>query len=510
MFTAFMVAILTFSFALVIYRQPLLRSRHALDSWDSREAAFLANNWILLFSAFFVLFATMFPTLSEALRGQRLTVGPPFFNKWMLPIGLILLLLTGIGPLLAWRKSTIRNLFEQFLWPSLAAVLTAVALYAAGVRVWASGTCFALCAFVTTTVLQELIRGAQVRKGATGSDIFTAMIGLVGRSQRRYGGYIVHLGIMLMFLGFAGQGFKQEEQIKLNVGQQATVGPFTVRHDALRVTTDAQKQMITGHVSVFERGKNIATMEPARWFFAKHEDDPTTEVAIRRAPGEDLYIVLGGYDVASQQATYAITVNPLVNWIWFGFAVMALGTGLALLPETAFAFAGAKIPSGAVTTSLLLLLLLPAPVRAQHVENPLAVPVVPRSQLEKDLQSEIICMCGTCGRKRIGECTCGLAAEMRAEVAGLIAEGKSREQIYAYYIAKYGSQEPLASPIDEGFNRLAWFFPYLIGATGAASVAVVAFRWSRRDAAARLPQAQPDGDDPTLRARLDDELRDLD
>jgi cytochrome c-type biogenesis protein CcmF len=511
MFTVFMIVILTFSFGLVIYRLPLLRSRHALDSWVSREAAFLANNWILLFSAFFVLFATMFPTLSEALRGQRLTVGPPFFNKWMLPIGLILLLLTGIGPLLAWRKSTVRNLFEQFLWPSGAAVVTAVALYAFGVRVWASGTCFALCAFVTTTVLQELIRGAQVRKGATGSDIVTAMIGLVGRSRRRYGGYVVHLGIMLMFLGFAGQGFKQEEQMKLDVGQQTTVGPYTVRHDALRVTTDAQKQMVTAQVTVFEGEKTIGTLEPARWFFAKHESEPTTEVAIRHAPGDDLYIVLGGYDVASQQATYAITVNPLVNWIWFGFAVMALGTGLALLPESAFAFAASKVPAGAVTTTLLLILLLPATARAQHVEDPMAVPVVPQTQLEKEMRNEIICMCGTCGRKRIGECLCPLAAEMRQEVATLIAQGKTREQIYAYYIAKYGSQEPLASPIDEGFNRLAWFFPYLIGATGAASIAIVAFRWSRREGA--TPSAgTPSGaaEDPKLRERLDDELRDLD
>jgi cytochrome c-type biogenesis protein CcmF len=512
MFTVFMIAIVTVSFGLVIHRLPLLRSRHTLDSWMSREAAFLANNWILLFSAFFVLFATMFPTLSEALRGRRLTVGPPFFNKWMLPIGLILLLLTGIGPLLAWRKSTFKNLVEQFLWPSLAAVVTGVALYALGVRVWASGICFALCAFVATTVLQELIRGAEVRKGATGTDIITAMIGLVGRSRRRYGGYIVHVGIMLMFLGFAGQGFHREEQVPLKVGQQTTVGPFTIRHDALRVTTDAQKQMVTADVAVFENGKQIDRMQPARWFFAKHEDEPTTEVAIRRAVSEDLYLVLGSYNVSTQEATYKIVINPLVNWIWFGFAVMALGTGLALLPESAFAFAAAKIPAGAATTSLLLLLaLLPVPVRAQHVENPQAVIVVPKSQLEKDLQNEIICMCGTCGRKRIGECTCSDASAMRGEVAKLVAEGKTREQIYAYYIAKYGSQEPLASPIDEGFNRLAWFFPYLIGATGAASIAVVAFRWSRREAAPDASEAVPDtGDDPTLRERLDDELRDLD
>src|SRR5580765_4030777 len=155
MFTIFMVTILTVSFGFVIRRLPLLRSRNTLDSWMSREAAFLANNWILLFSAFFVLFATMFPTLSEAVNGERLTVGPPFFNKWMLPVGLILLLLTGIGPLLAWRKSSVSNLVHQFLWPTVAAAATGATLLAFGIRQWASGTCFALCAFVTVTIGQE-------------------------------------------------------------------------------------------------------------------------------------------------------------------------------------------------------------------------------------------------------------------------------------------------------------------------------------------------------------------
>ena len=276
LFTIFMVTILTVSFGLVVYRLPLLRARHELDSWVSREAAFLANNWILLFSAFFVLFATMFPTLSEAVNGQRLTVGPPFFNKWMLPIGLILLLLTGIGPLLAWRKSSVANMIHQFLWPTVAALVTGAAMALLGVRVWASGTCFALCAFVTVTIGQEFVRGAIVRKGATGSDILTAMIGLVARSQRRYGGYIVHVGMMLVFLGFAGQGFKQEEQALLKPGQEVKVGKFSVRHDALRVTSDSQKQMVTGHVTVSENGRVIGELLPARWFFNKHEDEQTT------------------------------------------------------------------------------------------------------------------------------------------------------------------------------------------------------------------------------------------
>src|SRR6188472_2179313 len=170
MFTVFMALLLVTSFGLLIYRLPLLRARHELDSWVSREAAFLVNNWILLFSAIFVLFATMFPTLSEAVNGERLTVGPPFFNKWMLPVGLMLLLLTGIGPLLAWRKSSVSNLVHQFLWPTVAAVVTGGVLLALGMRQWASGTCFALCAFVTVTIGQEFVRGAFVRKGATGSD----------------------------------------------------------------------------------------------------------------------------------------------------------------------------------------------------------------------------------------------------------------------------------------------------------------------------------------------------
>ncbi|MBI4475638.1 MAG: heme lyase CcmF/NrfE family subunit, partial [Acidobacteria bacterium] len=179
LFSIFMVGILTVSFAFVFHRLPLLKARNELDSWVSREAAFLANNWILLFGALFVVFATMFPTLSEAVTGERLTVGAPFFNKWMLPIGLALLLLTGVGPLLAWRKSTLGNLRDQFMWPVLTAVVVGAGVVAIGVRVWSSGICFALSGFVVGTIAQEFIRGARVRQGTTGTDLATAMIGLV-------------------------------------------------------------------------------------------------------------------------------------------------------------------------------------------------------------------------------------------------------------------------------------------------------------------------------------------
>ena len=150
----------------------------------------------------------------------------------------------------------------------------------------------------------------------------------------------------------------------MNPGQTGVIGDFTIRHDSISVTADDQKQMITGHVTVLRDGKEIAQLTPARWFFAKHEEQPTTEVAIRRAAGEDLYLVLAAYEVQTQNATYAVTVNPLVNWIWFGFGVLAFGTGLALLPERALVLAGAKVPEGAATTTLMLVLMLLPMTRA--------------------------------------------------------------------------------------------------------------------------------------------------
>ena len=512
MFGIFMVGLLTVSFGFVIYRLPLLRARNDLESWVSREAAFMVNNWILLFSAFFILFATMFPTLSEAVTGQRITVGPPFFNKWMVPIGLVLLFLTGVGPLLAWRKSTLSNLRYQFLVPAVSAIATMVGLYAMGFRVWVSGLAFGLCAFVLGTIGQEFVRGANVRRGATGTDIVTAMIGLVMRSRRRYGGYIVHVGIILMFLGFAGAGFKQTEQVLLELGEQVEVGRFAVRHDRLSEADDGRKQMVTAHLTVFKDGERVGELFPARWFFRKHESEPTTEVAIRRSISEDLYVTLAQYEIGDQSASFQVTVNPLVNWIWFGFGIMALGTGIALLPESAFAFVTAKIPAGAVTTSALVLAVSlagwVAPAWAQLAE-PTPESFTAKSDLERELQRELVCVCGTCPHYVLADCQCSTAAYMRGEVREQVEQGRSKDEVLQYFIDSYGSQEPLGAPLDEGFNRLAWLFPYAVGTTFLAGLGGVAVRWSRRR---EEPQSSPAPEpaDAELEARLDDELRDLD
>jgi cytochrome c-type biogenesis protein CcmF len=514
LFIIFMLTIAIVSFGFVIYRAPLLKARNELESWASREAAFLANNWILLFSAFFILFATMFPTITEAVNGERITVGPPFFNQWMTPVGLMLLVLTGIGPLLAWRKTSGRNMANQFLWPTAAALAVSGIVVALGVRVWSSGICFALSAFVFGTITQEFVRGANVRKGATGTDVLTAMVGLIGRNKRRYGGYVVHLGIVLMFLGFAGEGLSTDEQLLLRPGEEVTVRHYTIRMDALRATDDGQKQMVTGHFTVKnDSGEEVAKLYPAKWYFRKHEDQPTTEVAIRRSFAEDIYLVMAGYEMQEQTASLEFHINPLVNWIWVGFGVLAIGTLIALLPESAFSFAVAPLPAGSVTTSLLLLAMLLSPALAfAQLQEGRPVGVVERSQLQRALEDRIMCMCGC--NAPMGSCpmrpNCSHYDEQALKVTNYIKEGKTYDEVIDAFVAEYESQAILAAPKDEGFNRLAWAVPYAIGATGLLLAGIVAVRWSRRSHGADSHSHAAATDSDPLSAKLDDELRDLD
>jgi cytochrome c-type biogenesis protein CcmF len=524
LFTIFMAVILIVSFSFVIYRLPLLRARNELESWMSREAAFMVNNWILLFCAFFVLFATMFPTLSEAINGDRLTVATPFYNRWMTPIGLVLLFLTGVGPLLGWRKSTLRNVRDQFMWPTIAAAVTAAALLAVRFHSVIAALCFVLCAFVLGTVTQEFWRGTNVRRKSTGTDFFTALVGLVGRNKRRYGGYIVHIGVVLFMLGCAGQAYKQEKEAILTPGKQETLGSYTVRYDSLKVSADSQKQIITANVTVFEDGQEVRRMAAEKWHFNKRgAEPPTTEVGIWRRAGEDFYVVLAAYEVGSQTAHLKVVINPLVNWVWFGFGVLALGTMIALLPEKVYSFAVEKVPAGAATATMLVLALAlgGATLRAQepateqehgaqrqHAAKSTLAAIAPRNEIEKRLGERLVCLCGDCGKEPIGVCTCSYAAGIRRQIAELVDQGKSEDEIIQHFIAKYGGQQLLGEPLNQGFNRLAWLFPYLAGATGIVVVGAVAMRWSRRRDQSG-PETQAPASD-ALNERLDDELRNLD
>jgi cytochrome c-type biogenesis protein CcmF len=422
----------------------------------------------------------------------------------MIPIGLVLLLLTGIGPLLAWRKSTLANLRDQFLVPGVFAVLIGGTVVALGVRLWSSGLCFAFSGLVLGTVAQEFWRGARVRQQTSGTDLFTALVGLVGRNKRRYGGYLVHVGIVLMFLGFAGEGFKLKETVEASPGQNISIGDFTVRFDGLKVTDDGRKQMVTGETTVLRNGAELLKMYPARWFFRKHEDQPTTEVAIRRSFSEDLYIALLDFNLSDQRASIEIYVNPLINWLWFGFGMLAFGTFIALLPDRAFAFADARVPAHAATASLILLavVLWPASILAQEA------PHAKFTALEERLRSEIMCTCG-CRRSMTfcGMPNCHGEAEQMTRLREYISQGKSHDAVLAAFVSDMGA-EMLMSPPDSGFNRLAWLLPYVLGTAGLVTIVLTARRWSHSTAA--VAGGADVTLDPALDARLDDELRDLD
>jgi cytochrome c-type biogenesis protein CcmF len=517
MFSAFMVLIVVVSFGFVIKRLPELRARAKLDSLFSREAAFLFNNWILLFSMFFVLFATMFPTISEAFTGDRINVGPPFFNKWMVPIGLGLLFLTGVGPLIAWRKATTSHLRYQFTWPLTSAAVVTVVCVALGLHrpSLVPVICFGLCGFTAGTVVQEFARGAAIRRRNTGSDILTALLGMLIRGRRRYGGYLVHMGVVFMFLGFAGQAYQLEKDLRFVPGQVQPFGRYQVRFDRLTHTEDRQKEMVTGQFTVLQGDKELGRLEPARWFFVK-SPQPTTEVAIRRSPAEDLYLTLGNYDFADGSVVVKLVINPLVNWIWFGFMLLAIGLGIALLPESVLAPMAVRAgvaAEGAVGRTVALLLALGV---GMLVSSPALAARDPAS-VNADrrwFKSNLMCMCGGC-RSALGDCqmapTCHGEKEQLALLEQLLAEGKTREEIVQVFVEKYSAKVLLAPP-DTGFNRLAWALPYGLGLMGAGAIGYSAWRFAKRG---QLDQGGPQAagakaPDPDMEDRLEEELSRVD
>ena len=340
----------------------------------------------------------------------------------------------------------------------------------------------------------------------------TALIGLVGRNKRRYGGYIIHVAIVLLFLGFAGSGFKLEESALLTPGEQVQIGDYVIRHNALAVTDDGRKQMVTADMTVLRDGVELTKMYPARWFFRKHEDQPTTEVAIRRTLAEDLYIVMPQFDASQQSANVEITVNPLVNWVWLGFGLLAFGTLIALLPETAFAFALGRVPDAAKTATaslLMLAIVLPAAVQAQDGSPGR---LTNKTAMQRDIEGKVICMCGSvgCVRSPLNNCpmrpAChGYDAQV-AQVQKYLGDGKGQDDILAAFVKEYGAAV-LAIP-SGGFNSLSWLLPYGLAGLGLLVLVATARRWSSRPAAAGAGGV--DTLDPAIDARLDDELRDLD
>jgi cytochrome c-type biogenesis protein CcmF len=309
-----------------------LRSDNQLDSLASRESSFLFNNLILLAACFAVLWGTLFPVLSEWVVGNKISVGPPFFNKVNIPIALFLLLLTGVGPLLAWRKTSFDALKRNFAWPLGGGVAAGIVALVFGFRDIYSLICLILGVFVTLTIFSEFFRGARVIAARDGSNLVSAVGELTMRNTRRYGGYVVHFGMVLIFIGIAGVPFNKDIQKEMAIGQTLTIGPYSILCQNFDRVTNGNYDSERATLEVFRNGKSEMMLYPERRFFLASQVTETM-VAVQSSPLRDLYIVYAGRSPENGQPVIHAYLNPLVKWIWFGGIVVVLGTGLALLPN---------------------------------------------------------------------------------------------------------------------------------------------------------------------------------
>jgi cytochrome c-type biogenesis protein CcmF len=343
-FLGFMAAVAILCIVLIVWRLPQLRSDRQFESFLSRESAFLLNNLVLLGAGFAVLWGTMFPLLTEGLTGSKVAVGPPFFNQVNIPIGLILLALMGIGPVIAWRRASARNLQRNFIVPVVAGILTAGLLAVLGMRQVYALLTFSIGVFVLTVIVIEFWKGTRARARIEDENPARAFVHLVRRNRRRWGGYIVHVGVVVMFMGFAGAAFDTEVRQSLVPGESVTVRSafghdYTLTYEGISTQQGQNMWQWIALMSVHRDGRYLGPLTTERRFY-EAPPQPMTEVGIRSTLFEDLYVILAtlddrvgiGNEPDFQRATFQVMVNPLVPWIWYGGLVIAIGTLIGLWP----------------------------------------------------------------------------------------------------------------------------------------------------------------------------------
>ena len=318
-----------------------LEAKAELESMVSREAAFLYNNLVLCGIAFAVLWGTVFPILSEWAGKPKITVGPPFLNTVNVPLGLLLLALTGIGPLIAWRKASVSNLRRQFAGPSATGVVVAVALIALGMRDVYALVAYALCGFVTGTIVQEFYKGIRARQSIHGESVFTGFVRLVARNRRRYGGYIVHAGIVMLFAAFAGLAFRTEHDVTLKTGEAFEArDPYGHQwrfvSQGVSTSNRIDRDVVSVGLEMFRDGKRMGVLSSEKRSYVDSRRNPlfqpTTEVAIHTSAKLDTYLVLAGVR-GPDTAELRVTFNPLVVWVWIGGFLMMIGGLVVMWPQ---------------------------------------------------------------------------------------------------------------------------------------------------------------------------------
>jgi cytochrome c-type biogenesis protein CcmF len=350
-FLAFLVVSMMLLTVLLWIRLPLLETETRLESMLSREASFLFNNLLLVGMAFSVLWGTLFPIISELVRGTQITVGPPFFNRVNFPIGLALLAFTGIGPLIAWRRASPGNLRRQFTIPVTTLVIVAVLLAAIRISDFYSAVALSLGAFVLAGIAQEFVRGMGARHRLHGESYPLALARLVGRNRRRYGGYIVHVGIVIYIVAFTGMAFQRELQVSLQPGEEQTLESsfgheYTFRHLGVSQFQALNRYVTAASVEVLRGGERVTVIRsekrqhftcrmqvsPCPEQLRERSFEPSTEAGIHSNLREDIYVVFAGAVDGTEEAVYRFTITPLVWWVWFGGVVLVAGGVVVMWP----------------------------------------------------------------------------------------------------------------------------------------------------------------------------------
>ena len=350
LFAAFIVLTMIGFVLLLAWRLPLLKSENQLDAVLSRETAFLTQNVLFLVVTFAILLGTIFPMISEWVTGDKISLNAPYYNRIAGPLMLALLLLMGAAPLLAWRRSAFQTLRRNFLAPILAAAISIPVLYLLGNRTMGGFVGVAALTFVFAGILQEYIRGVRARRQATGEGTGTALVNLVRRNGRRYGGYVVHIGVLLIALGIIGDTFYQQEgQANLRVGESITVANYTLTYREMEPTQGPNYTEFAAEMDLAKNGRPNGQIVPTKKIYDKNAEQPMTEVGLRPGPIEDVYVVLAGFDNMGETAAFKVYINPLMSWMWIGGLVMILGVLISAWPRRSPAIAEARVrvPDGA-------------------------------------------------------------------------------------------------------------------------------------------------------------------
>ncbi len=337
-FVGFMALILVVCSVAYLKNRDYLASENQLDSMVSRESSFLFNNLLFLVACIAVLSGTLFPVISEALSGSRISVGAPFFNKVMIPIGLAILFLTGVGPLLAWRKTSTESLKRNFGWPVVISLIVGAAFWLMGYRHLYSDLSFILCAFVAWTIFLEFWRGGRVLAARSGMGMVMSMHELAMRNTRRYGGYVVHFGMVLIFIGLAGAAFNKDVQKSMNLGDSMVIGPYKLVLQSGDTKAEANYTAQRMILEVLKNDKQIMMLYPEKRNFQANQESGTM-VSIYSSLKEDLYVVYAGQDPDTNVPVIHAYLNPLVKWVWLGGVIVVFGTLLALMPNRRVALA---------------------------------------------------------------------------------------------------------------------------------------------------------------------------